>query len=206
MRKFLGTMLTVLAALVQLTPAASAANGNAHFIGNHTSGAVSGHDLVLSFKEAGLAAGSVETITATATVTSNWFCVNRGSSNPQASNKRTSSSTVSVSGTFTADQHGNIIGQLTIPGPTTAPSDFSCPSGQSLELGSITFSNVSLVDNTSGARFNFNGTSAPDAYCPVSSSTRSPAPEPSTLANDEQGGPAGPTLSWSPLLSRGTAN
>lgn len=158
MRKFLGTMLTVLAALVLVTPAASAANGNAHFIGNHTSGALSGHDLVLSFKEAGLAAGSVETITATATVTSNWFCVNRGSSNPQASNKRTSSSTVSVSGTFTADQNGNITGQLTIPGPTTAPADFSCPPGQSIELGSITFSNVSLVDNTSGASLNVNGT------------------------------------------------
>jgi hypothetical protein len=55
----------------------------------------------------------------TATVTENWFCVNNGSSNPQASNKRTSSSTESASGQFTADQNGNVTGTLTLTAPST---------------------------------------------------------------------------------------
>jgi hypothetical protein len=148
----MGAFLTLLCAMILATPAAVAQEGNPHFIGNLTKGTLSGADLVVNFKEAGLSSGAVETITVTATVTENWFCVNRGSAHPQASNKRTSVSTVSVSDTFTADKNGNVIGSLTIAAPS-APSDFSCPSGQTLELGSITYSDVTITDETSGATF-----------------------------------------------------
>jgi len=84
-------------------------------------------------------------------VTENWFCVNNGSSNPQASNKRTSSSNESASGQFTADQNGNVTGTLTLTAPSTPPSGFSCPPGQDLELGSVIYSPITITDSTSGA-------------------------------------------------------
>jgi hypothetical protein len=151
MRRLLVLIITGLTAMViGIGSATAAPTGSPHFIKNQTTATLSGTSLVVSFKEAGLPSGAVETITVTATATENWFCVNNGSANPQASNKRTSTSAVSVSGTFTADINGNVTGTLTATAPA-APSDFTCPGGQTLELGSITYSGITITDSTSGA-------------------------------------------------------
>lgn len=60
--------------------------------------------------------------------------------------------TRSASGTFTADKNGNVTGTLTAPSPgLQPPSGFTCPSGQDLQLGSVTYTGVSITDDTSGA-------------------------------------------------------
>lgn len=132
---------------------AALAGGNPHFIANHTTDSVDNNgSLVVDFKEAGLPSGATETIHVDATATAAWFCVNNGSHNPAASNKRTASSQVTASGTFTADKNGNVTGTLVAPtGGLQAPSDFTCPGGQTLELGSVSYTNVSITDDTSGA-------------------------------------------------------
>ena len=124
-RKFLAAALMICAVGLVSVPLASA--GNAHFIKNATSASISGSNLTCKFKEAGLASGSVETVTCNATVATTYECVNGGGKNPSASNKKTFVTTVSKSGTFTADKNGNIVGSLTLSPPSAASLGFSCP-------------------------------------------------------------------------------
>lgn len=128
-----------------------------HFIAGQTGATLSGSSLVVSFKEAGLGDNALVEIEASATATANWFCVNRGSAHPQAANKRTSVSQVSQSGLFPSDKNGNVVGQLTVSAPDI-PASFSCPNGQRLELGSLTYSDVAVTDQTNSVRFAIAGT------------------------------------------------
>jgi hypothetical protein len=146
------------AAVALAATGASAASGNPHFIKNASSASLSGANLVCKFKEAGLASGSVETVTCSATQTIVYECVNGGNKNPAASNKKTFSTTVSKTGTFTADRNGNIVGTLTLAPASAASLGFSCPPGQTTTLVSVTYSNVSVTDSTSGATIALPGT------------------------------------------------
>jgi hypothetical protein len=137
-------------------PVASA--GNAHFIKNATSASLSGSNLVCTFKESGLESGSVETVTCSANARTTYECVNNGGHNPSASNKTTTDTRVSGSGTFTADRNGNINGSVTASPPTAAQLGFSCPSGQTVTFVSVIYSGVSISDSTSGASLNIPGT------------------------------------------------
>lgn len=128
---------------------AQAANGNPHFV--KASASASGSSLTVTFKEAGLSSGSVETVTASADWTAQFACFNGGSKHPQASNKETLSGSSSASGQFTADRNGNINGELTITAPSVSTNDFSCPAGQTEVLTYIQWSNISITDETSGA-------------------------------------------------------
>jgi hypothetical protein len=155
-------VFTLLALLVlTLTPSAIAqGGGNPHFIKNATSASLVGSSLQCSFKETGLSTGSTETVTCTADELITYECVNGGGRNPSASNKKTTKTTGSASGNFTADQNGNIIGSLTIS-PTAASNldpPFSCPSGQTVTLVSVTYSNIKITDGTSGASISIPGT------------------------------------------------
>jgi hypothetical protein len=136
----------------------SATAGNAHFIKSATNASLSGSSLVCSFKEAGLASGSTETVTCSADATTTYECVNRGGHNPSASNKTTTNSAVSQSGNFTADRSGNIVGSLTLSPPSASQLGFSCPSGQTVTFVGVTYSNVRVVDSTAGASASITGT------------------------------------------------
>jgi hypothetical protein len=149
--------LLMTAGLLALAVPAQAA-GSAHFIKNATNASLSGSSLVVNFKEAGLSSGAVETITTAATATTTYECVNNGGKNPSASNKTTTVSNVSTTGTFTADKNGNLVGSQTLSPPTAAQLGFSCPSGQTVTFVSVTYSNVSITDTTSGATMSFPGT------------------------------------------------
>ncbi len=142
-------MVFVCAVVALALPAAATASGSAHFIKSQTSASLDGNNLVCSFKEAGLSAGSTETTTCPADASATYECVNNGSKHPQASNKETVGGPVSGSDTFTVDQNGNITGSVTATPP--GPGDFSCPSGQTLVLTSVSYTNVVLTDSTSGA-------------------------------------------------------
>src|SRR5436309_4030227 len=84
----IGTLLAALVAVgVLAAPAAFA--GSPHFIKNLTSASLSGANLVVNFKEAGLPSGAVETVTLSATEAVTYECVNGGGKNPSASNKKT---------------------------------------------------------------------------------------------------------------------
>jgi hypothetical protein len=159
-RRLLVLIIAVLSIMVIGTGSAMAANGKAHFIKNLTTGTLSGANLVVNFKEAGLASGATETITVTATITENWFCVNNGGGQPSAKNKNTSTSQGSASGQFTADINGNVTGSLTITAPTTPSDGFTCPSGQNLELGSVSYTSITITDETSGATLSLSSVSS----------------------------------------------
>jgi hypothetical protein len=113
--------------------------------------------LVCGFKEAGLESGSIENVTCSATQEITYECVNNGGKNPSASNKRTFRSDSSASGQFPADRNGNITGTLTNTPVSASSLGFSCPSGQTLTLVSVTYSNISITDSTSGASINVSG-------------------------------------------------
>src|SRR4051812_2318610 len=144
--------------VIALAGSAFAANGNPHFIKNATSASLSGSDLVIKFKEAGLPSGSVETITSSATATTTYECVNGGGHNPSAAKKTTTVTRVGKTGTFTADQNGNVVGSQTLSPPTAAELGFSCPPGQRTTFVGVSYSNVSVTDSTSGASISLPGT------------------------------------------------
>jgi hypothetical protein len=110
---------------------------------------VSGANLVVSFKEAGLGTNQLITYTANADATATYVCVvNRGGGNLSASNKTTVSGPVSATGTFSSGKNGQVTGSLTLNPP--GPGSFSCPPGQSLEIAEVVYTNVSITDVTNG--------------------------------------------------------
>jgi len=141
-----------LAALAIAAPSAFATSP--HFIS--AKAAVSGQNLVVSWKEAGLGDNQQINYTASADGTATYVCVNKGGGNPSASNKTTVSGPVSASGTFSSGKNGNISASLTVSPP--GPGSFSCPPGQSRELASASYTNVSIADNTNGLSESIPGT------------------------------------------------
>ncbi|HEY3366228.1 MAG TPA: hypothetical protein VGK74_14335 [Symbiobacteriaceae bacterium] len=126
----------------------------AHFI--RASANCSGNDLQVCFMEAGLGSNQTVTITASATATATYVCLNRGGRRPQAANKITVVADVSVSGEFTSGQSGQISGCLFVSPP--GPGNFSCPSGQTLVLQDVSYSNVEVSDDTNGPFIDIPGT------------------------------------------------
>src|SRR3954451_22209740 len=92
-RRALGVATLAPLLAVGVAAPALAANGHPHFIKNATSAALSGSTLNVKFKEAGLASGAVETVTASATATTVYEGVNGGGKNPSASNKKSFTTT-----------------------------------------------------------------------------------------------------------------
>jgi hypothetical protein len=157
-KRIFAIIAAIVTALFLFSSPANAASGNPHFIKSATSATLSGSSLTVSFKEAGLSSGAVETVTVTATARTTYECVNNGGKNPSASNKTTTKTELSASGTFTADRSGNITGSLTLTPPSAAALGFSCPSGQTVTFVSVSYSNVAITDTTSGASTTFSGT------------------------------------------------
>jgi hypothetical protein len=146
-------VLSLMALALAAVPAIAAApdTGNAHFIKNATKASVDdASNLVVTFKETGLASGSVETVQLTATGTAVYQCFNTGGKHPRAANKETVSEDLVTSGQFTADKSGNIVGSLMLAPP--GPGSFTCPPGQTL-VGptNVSYTNIVLTDLTSGA-------------------------------------------------------
>jgi hypothetical protein len=115
-----------------------------HFIS--ASGTVNGDgSLTVKFKEAGLGTNQLITYTLTADATATYVCVNNGGANPSAKNKTTVAGPVSATGSFDSGKNGNVTASLSVSPP---PSDITCPSGQKLELASVSYTNVTLTDTT----------------------------------------------------------
>jgi hypothetical protein len=141
--------------MLLLAFAASAALAqNEHFI--RASGSLNNNGtLTVSFKEAGLGTNQNITYVLSADATATYVCVNRGGANPSAQNKTTVAGPVSSTGTFNSGKNGSVTASLTVSPP---PSDISCPRGQSLELASVSYTNVVLTDTTNNVSINIGGT------------------------------------------------
>jgi hypothetical protein len=104
--------------------------------------------LEVFFREAGLGSTEATLVRVTADASAVYACINKGGRNPKAANKQTVTSPVGAEGTFTSDKNGSISGTLTAAAP--GPGDFTCSSGQTLVLASVTFSNIVITDVTNG--------------------------------------------------------
>jgi hypothetical protein len=114
-----------------------------HFINCSASGVNSDGTLNACFKIAGLGDNQTLTVTASATATAVYGCLNHGQQCPNAANKISVQGNVSASGTFTSGKNGQITACLTVD-PPPPPSTFSCPKGQDLVLVSVSYTNVSV--------------------------------------------------------------
>ncbi len=129
-----------------LASATAAFATSPHFIS--ASAQLSGTNLVVSFKEAGLGNNVLIHEVASADATAMYACINGGGNHPQAANKETVHGPVTASGDFPSGKNGNIVGSLTIA--PVGPGDFSCPPDQTLVLGKVLYENVAITDTTNG--------------------------------------------------------
>lgn len=142
---FVFALPITLAATVMTAPSALAVSP--HFIS--ASAQLTGTNLVVSFKEAGLGTNQLINYTAGASATATYVCVNKGGANPSASNKTTVNGPVSASGAFDSGKNGNVTGSLTLS-PPAPPSTFSCPKGQSQATAEVSYTDVAITDTTNG--------------------------------------------------------
>ncbi|HWR35756.1 MAG TPA: hypothetical protein VN622_07825 [Clostridia bacterium] len=126
----LGTAIAMLAA-------------SAHFI--RVESGLSGANVVITFKEAGL--GDDETILyqGSAIATATYQCFTKSGNTPEAANKTGPGTVQSPPTPFNSGKNGSIVGSVTLspPGP-----DFSCPSGQRQRLVCATYTDISIKDLT----------------------------------------------------------
>jgi hypothetical protein len=135
----------VASAALALAPAAIA--DSPHFLFADNSISSSTGALTTSFKDAGLGTGttSVQITLTVNTATAVYQCFNNGGNHPKAGNKETVSMSLSTTGTFPV-RNGQTTGSLTVGPPNQG--DFTCPSGQSLFLQSVTYSGTFVSDAT----------------------------------------------------------
>ena len=139
-------IIAVLSMLLVAFSASVALAVSPHFV--RADATLSGTNLVVSFKEAGLGTNQLISYEANADATATYVCVNRGGANPSAQNKTTVSGPVSATGTFSSGKNGQVTASLTLSPPSAG--GFSCPTGQSLEIAQVTYTNVSITDTTNG--------------------------------------------------------
>ena len=148
-------LIALCAPLILLVALATAAQADSpHFV--RTSAQLSGANLTVNFKEAGLGTNQLINYTASADATAIYVCVNKGGGNPSASNKTAVSGPVSASGTFSSGKNGQVTASLTLQPPSSG--SFSCPPGQSEEIATVTYTNVEISDNTNGVTADITGT------------------------------------------------
>jgi hypothetical protein len=149
MRRF--SMLTICLLALASFMATTASAQSPHFISASDAIATAGTDagdLSVTFKESGLGNNVTIPYTASGNGSATYACINKGGNHPSASNKVTNAGPVSGSGTFSSGKNGSITAVLTVE--EVGAGTFSCPGGQSLVLGSVSFSGVTLTDTANG--------------------------------------------------------
>jgi hypothetical protein len=139
-------LASVIGAIAALTPAAASATSGAHFF-SATGSVNNAGALVASWDEAGVGQQQVDYVL-TADSTANYACINGGGNHPKATNKETVSGPLTSPQTGFLPQNGRVRGSIAV-GPISAGS-FSCPSGQTLVLASVSYTNIVLTDVTNG--------------------------------------------------------
>ncbi len=127
-----------------------------HFVSDSASGPDSDGNLIVSFKEAGLGNNATITYMASANATATYGCINGGDKHPKAANKTSVGGPVTAMGTFTSGQNGSISQSLTLEPPSAG--SFTCPSGQTLTLVSVSYTDVTITDTTNNITDDIPGT------------------------------------------------
>jgi hypothetical protein len=130
-----------------LAGVASASSG-AHFMHDTSASVASNGALVVYIDEAGVGNNDVNySISWTASAV--YGCFNNGGNHPKAANKTTINATGSSDVTL-SPINGRIQQSVTVNGTPPGPGSFTCPSGQTLELISVTYNPVTVTDLTNG--------------------------------------------------------
>ena len=143
------------ALIASATIGAEAKTSGAHFMPDTSASVNDSGALVVAIDEAGVGSQDV-TYTLTASAQAVYACINGGSNHPKAANKETVAGQVSAGGAF-SPINGRITASLTT-GPLSA-GGFTCPSGQTLVLASVAYSNILLSDTTNGVSINLGSVS-----------------------------------------------
>jgi hypothetical protein len=130
--------VAVVAALTLMLGSQAAFAGSPHFV--TTDASASGNTLTVDFKEAGLGNEPQVHVVLSADA----LCINNGGKHPKAVNKES----VEAEGTFPV-QNGKAEGTLSVT--ATFQPEYVPPM-------TVSFTNITLVDETSGARANIPGT------------------------------------------------
>lgn len=148
MKRIVLLLIAVIAGIILTATSALADSPNFHFANSSidtNTGALN-----VSFKETGLGnTVSTEKVTLTvATATAVYQCFNNGGNHPQAGNKETVSTSLTTSGIFPV-RNGQTTGTISAGPPSqNANGPFSCPSGQTLFLQSVSYSGITVTGAT----------------------------------------------------------
>jgi hypothetical protein len=143
MRRILLPLLAAVA-LVALSSSTALGTSGAHFFSATGSISATGA-LVVTFDEAGVGQQQVDYVLS-ADASATYACINGGGKHPKAANKETFSGPLSTPETSFQPENGRVQGSISV-GPLSGGS-FSCPSGQTLVLASVSYSNITLTDVT----------------------------------------------------------
>jgi hypothetical protein len=143
MRRMLLAVAGLLSVAALAVPVALA--DSPHFLFANSSISSTTGALTVDFKETGLGTGTTS-VTITLTVenaTAVYQCFNNGGNHPKAGNKETVSMSLQASGDFPV-RNGQTTASLSVGPPSQG--DFTCPSGQSLFLQSVTYEGITVSD------------------------------------------------------------
>jgi hypothetical protein len=158
MRRFLplASALAVAMSLAVASTISASATSGAHFFKDTSASVNDNGALVVTIDEAGVGQSQVNyTLTASASAT--WACINGGGNHPKAANKETVTGQVSATASF-SPINGRVMGTIGPTGPLS-PGGFTCPSGQTLVLAAVSYSNIVLTDTTNGVTDNLGSVS-----------------------------------------------
>jgi hypothetical protein len=142
MRRVVAIIAALFGLSIALATPAFADSPNFHFA--NASVSTSTGALNVDFKETGLGTTvSTEQVTLTVdTATAVYQCFNNGGNHPKAGNKETVSMSLTSTGNFPV-RNGQTTGTISTGPPSQG--DFTCPSGQSLFLQSVTYSGITVT-------------------------------------------------------------
>ncbi len=163
MRRIAFVLISAVTTVVMGATAALADSPHFQFANNSIS--TSTGTLTTSFKEVGLGTGAstVQVNLTVDTATAVYQCFNNGGNHPKAGNKETVQTALSTTGNFPV-RNGQTTASLSVGPP--GPGNFSCPSGQSLFLQSVTYSGTN-VSNPPDASNQFHATPDPISTGPI---------------------------------------
>ncbi|WP_203338116.1 hypothetical protein [Nocardioides limicola] len=159
--------MALIAALVAVILVGTPAHaGNGHFIKSQTSASMDANGvLTVKFKEAGLSSGSTQDITIGATMNATYACINNGGNQPSDPKKELVTAHPTASGSFPAAKNGHVTGELSLA-PVAASDALSCPGGQTSTLLAVSWSNIWVRDEDTGAYLDIPGTFSVDFGAP----------------------------------------
>ncbi len=157
MRRILSlTAALALAAGLIASAIPAGATSGAHFFKDTGASVNDSGALVVTIDEAGVGQATVNyTLTAGAGAT--WACINGGGNHPKAANKETVTGQVSATASF-SPINGRVMATMPPTGPLS-PGSFSCPSGQTLVLAAVSYTNIVLTDTTNAVTDNLGSVS-----------------------------------------------